>query len=220
MKFFKPLLDLVGFIAQRSDIAKNLSIISFPIGYLLFENSLVINEELLIVLCFTAAIYFIYSEFGDSVTESLNERSDKIKKDFMAFDVIKLDHLNDLYKQTSNVLEIKDKVRYLQEFSIESIKTLDENKKQAFVGLISKNIIERLQILTKLNKSFFSTILIESFYVRISHKLALNVNIRRGEKLLAAKKARAEAAKAAKRETANSESKDKKKATSSSKKKK
>jgi len=179
--FFHPLVDLIEFVKGRQDISRTLSIMSFPVGYLLFKDSLVFNEELLIVLCFMSAIYFLYVQLGDSIEESLNERSAKIKKDLVSFDVIKLDHLNNLYKTTSNVLQIKNQIHELQKFSIESIDALDENQRQAFVGLISKNIVDKLQILTNVNKTVSSNFLIESFTVKFSSQLLAQTEKQKGK---------------------------------------
>jgi hypothetical protein len=169
-QFTQPLIELVTFIKNRPDIARNLSIIFFPLSYILFESSIVFNEELLIVVCFMIAVYFLYSELGNSIEESLNERSNKIKTDLVAFDVIKLDHLNNLHKTTLNVLEIQSQINDLHSFSVQSIDCLDQNQKQAFVGLVSKNIVEKLQILTNLNKMMFGNHLVESFNGKISRQ--------------------------------------------------
>jgi hypothetical protein len=173
-QIFQSFGELFKFIEHNPHIGRSLSIVSFPFAYMFFQDSLVINEELLIVLCFMTAIFFLYIQTGDSIAESLNERSDKIKTDLISFDVIKLDHLNNLYESTSRALIIKDQINQLREFSVLSIESLDANQKQAFVGLISKGIIEKLQILTNLNHGLFGNFLLESFTVRISRKLHLS----------------------------------------------
>jgi hypothetical protein len=170
LNFIQPFSDLLKFIQSRSDIVQSLSIAFFPIAYVLFADSLVFNEELLIVACFMAAVYFLYDQLGQSIQESLDERNQKIKSDLVAFDMIKLDHLNNLHKITSNVLHIQSQINDLQKFCVKSIASLDHSQKQAFVGLIAKNIVERLQVLINANKLTSSNHLVSSFNVKISNQ--------------------------------------------------
>ena len=64
---------------QNEKIMFNFSIISLISLILIYQNILLINEETLILICFTIFCWVIYTKLGDSLNNDLTQRSLKIE---------------------------------------------------------------------------------------------------------------------------------------------
>jgi hypothetical protein len=166
----QPFSELLNFISAHPILSRNLTILSYPTFFVLFRNNLVYNEELLIVFCFLAAIYFLCSELGDSVAESLDARNNKIKSDLLALDAVKLVHLESLYSKTEKVLNIQNEIRKLETFSVETMEHLDASQKSAFIGLISKNMNEKFGMLVNVHRILLEDMVFQNFYAETTKR--------------------------------------------------
>ena len=143
----------IGFFLSKSEFVKNnfRVIIAFlVIG--LSHNLIIINEEILVTFCFLAAIGFLYSNLGDSVSEALNERSEGIRKELSTFLLLKQENLNELYKSEQSFLDTTQNLSILQNYCQEHFVHLDQNQQKALAGLVAQNLhakLDALQIVTK-----------------------------------------------------------------------
>jgi len=112
-----------------------------------------INEEILVAFCFFTAIIYIYVAIGDSVTESLNERSDSIRKDLSTFLVLKQENIEELLKNEQNFLKTTQNIQILHNYCKKHLSNLNENQQNAFVGLVAKNLQSKLVALRSIKKS-------------------------------------------------------------------
>jgi len=113
-----------------------------------FFNMIIINEEILVLICFGLAVYFLYENLSDSVTESLNERSDGIRKELSSFLLIKQENLNELYKSEASLLNTSQNLLVLQNYCQEHFIELENNQQKALVGLVAQNFVQKLDALS------------------------------------------------------------------------
>jgi hypothetical protein len=112
-----------------------------------------VNEEILVAFCFFTAIIYIYVAVGTSVTESLNERSDSIRKDLSTFLVLKQENIEELLKNEQNFLKTTQNIQILHNYCKKHLSNLNENQQNAFVGLVAKDLQSKLITLRMIKRS-------------------------------------------------------------------
>jgi hypothetical protein len=127
------------------------AIASLSVLYMIFFG--VINEELLVAVCFFAALLAIAMSLGDSIQESLDERSENIRKDLSVFLVLKQKNLSDLIAQESKILEAKTNIHSLQSYCYDELVSLHQNKLKLVHTRVAKNIRSQLMTLRAVKKS-------------------------------------------------------------------
>lgn len=180
-KFFEFVLqalqfavDIIAFLLKSEFFTNNFRVIMAFLVIGLSHNLIIINEEILVTFCFLAALGFLYSNLGDSVTEALNERSEAIRKELSTFLLLKQENLNELYKSEQSFLNTTQNLAILQTYCQDHFVNLDQKQQDALVGLVAQNLhakLDALQIVTKglqptlhaqMNASFREAVL-ESF---------------------------------------------------------
>ena len=97
------------FIGQKTIIMiSNDKIRPYIFGFLVFcvfssKNIIIYNEETLVALSFFAFIFFVFRYFGDTIKQSLDERSEGIKVELQNFLHLKAQSLKQLYKEHQKV---------------------------------------------------------------------------------------------------------------------
>lgn len=71
------------------------------------KNIIIYNEETLVALSFLAFVFFCFKYFGNTVKESLNERSDTIKLELQNFLNLKQDALIQLKEEHQRISHLK-----------------------------------------------------------------------------------------------------------------
>jgi len=132
-----------------SDLFQNHSRLIFILVFIAnFLGMIIINEEILVLICFGFAVYFIYENAADSVTEALNERSDGIRKELSSFLLIKQENLNELYKSEASLLNTSQNLLVLQNYCQQHFVELENNQQKALVGLVAQNFVHKLDALS------------------------------------------------------------------------
>ena len=125
---------------KKQDIKKNTTIMisndkirPYIFGFLVFcvfssKNIIIYNEETLVALSFFAFIFFVFRYFGDTIKQSLDERSQTIKVELQNFLSLKADSLKQLYKEHQKVTALTNTLNTIKVF------TVSELKKQSNLG--------------------------------------------------------------------------------------
>jgi hypothetical protein len=119
---------------------------------------LIINEEVLVAFCFFSAVLFLKSNLGESVTESLTERSDGIRKELSAFLLLKQENLKELYASEQSFLSTTENLDILKRYCQEHFVHLNENQQKALVGLVAQNLHSKLEALQIVKKGLQPTL--------------------------------------------------------------
>jgi len=141
------------FLLNSQFFTNNFRIIIAVLVIGLSHNLIIINEEILVAFCFLAAVGFLYSNLSDSVTESLDERADGIRKELSTFLLLKQENLNELYKSEESFLNTTQNLAILQKYCQEHFVHLDQNQQKALVGLVAQNLHSKLDALQVTKKS-------------------------------------------------------------------
>lgn len=111
------------------------------------KNIIIYNEETLVALSFGAFIYFIFQYLGNTVTESLNERSNTIKVELQDFLKLKKESLEQLLNEHKKMLHLRFFLHNVSQFSKNELVTTGLSVKQAFHALFYQQIEQRLSTL-------------------------------------------------------------------------
>ena len=140
-------------------------------GFLVFcvfssKNIIIYNEETLVALSFFAFIFFVFRYFGDTIKQSLDERSQTIKVELQNFLSLKADSLKQLYKEHQKVTYLTNTLNTIKVF------TVSELKKQSNLGKGGLNKVFSDQVKQKLNTLSSSKM---SLYQELQQHIAQNV---------------------------------------------
>jgi len=147
MPYFKQTVASIAGITENKK-----KIFDFLIGVYAFQLC-IINEEVLVALCFISAVFYIYVGVGDSITESLNERSDAIRKDLSTFLILKQENIQELIKNEDSFLKTTENIQIVHNFCRLHLKSLNQGQQSAFNGIVSKDIHTRLTALQNVQQS-------------------------------------------------------------------
>lgn len=147
------ILDLVNFLKGSEFFKENYRFIFIFFAVAFSHNLIIINEEILVTFCFLAALFFLYSNLGESVADSLNERSEGIRKELSTFLLLKQENLQELYKSEESFLNTTKNLAILQQYSQDHFVNLDASQQKALTGLVAQNLHAKLEALQVVKKS-------------------------------------------------------------------
>ena len=140
-------------------------------GFLLFcvvssKNIIIYNEETLVALSFFAFIFFVFRYFGDTIKQSLDERSEGIKVELQNFLHLKAESLKQLYKEHQKVSTLTNTLTTVKQI------TVSELKQASNLGKGGLNKVLKDQIKQKLNTLSTSKV---SLYQELQQLIARNI---------------------------------------------
>jgi len=137
-------LSLIEFGAKSKFLHDNWRVLMAVAVVGTHHNFIIINEEVLVLACFAAAVYLLYTNMSDSVTESLNERAEGIRKELSTFLLMKQESLNELYKSEQSLLTTTENLAIMREYCESNFLELDKDQEKALRALIADNFVQKL----------------------------------------------------------------------------
>ena len=138
------------------------------------KHIFIYNEETLVLISFIAFIITCQKMAGESIKNSLNERSQVIAQELQNFYTLKEQLILELIEEHQKQLSIHSLIKKVGLFSLTEMKNISVQKKKALEGLLKEQIENKLNTLTTfsnvsnqlqdaLSKSFRGAVL-EEFY--------------------------------------------------------
>lgn len=134
------------------------------------KNILIYNEETLVALSFFCFLFFVLHYFGNTITESLNERSQVIREELQNFLILKQQSFQELLTQHQKVSGLVKALKVLNTFTKNELSVLNQTGDKALRNLCS------FRIQTKLKALGFSKLLVQQkLQFLLSEKILSNV---------------------------------------------
>jgi hypothetical protein len=111
------------------------------------KNILIYNEETLVALSFFFFFFFVLHYFGNTIKESLNERSQVIREELQNFLILKEKSFQDLLNQHKKVSRLVNAMGVLNTFTKNELNSLNQNSEKALNTLFSSRIQNKLKTL-------------------------------------------------------------------------
>lgn len=114
---------------------------SILFGFLAFcvlssKNILIFNEEILVCCTFFLFMVFSFRYFGNTIQESLDERSNLIKNELQDFCLLKIDSAHVLLQEYANLSNLNNSLKKVANFTV--------NTRLGGSGAASKNGLKNL----------------------------------------------------------------------------
>jgi len=119
------------------------------------KNILIYNEETLVALSFFCFVFFVYRYFGNTISESLDERSQMIQHELQNYLQIKEQSLKELLDEHHKVSMVVQGVHNVTGFTTRSLQTLGTHTQKALENIF----IHQLQ--NKLKNLVFSQVMLQ-----------------------------------------------------------
>nr|QES94806.1 ATP synthase F0 subunit beta [Trebouxia lynnae] len=132
-------------------------------GFLVFcvftsKNIIIYNEETLVALSFFAFIFFVFRYFGDTIKQSLDERSQTIKYELQNFLYLKADSLKQLYKEHQKVAALTSTLSTVKQFTVSELKQSTKYGKTTLNKVFSDQIKQKLNTLSSSKVSLYQEV--------------------------------------------------------------
>lgn len=111
------------------------------------KNILIYNEETLVALSFFCFIFFVLHYFGNTIKESLNERSQVIREELQNFLILKENSFQELLSQHQKVSGLVKAMSVLNTFTKNELNSLNNNGEKALNNLFNNRIQNKLKTL-------------------------------------------------------------------------
>ena len=124
-------------------------IFAFLVFCVLSSTHIIIyNEETLVCLSFIAFVFFVFQYFGNTIKDSLNEKSKEIQLELQNYLNLKKESLEQLLKEHEKVTQASKVLNLLQSFTSEKMAYAGKSGEQALNFIISQQIDQKLNTLS------------------------------------------------------------------------
>ena len=107
------------------------------------KNIIIYNEETLVALSFVLFVLFVFHYFGNTLKESLDERSESIKAECQNFLHYKEESLDTLHKEHKKIGHLKKGLSQLMDFTKETTRHLTLSGGDSLQGTFSQQMIQK-----------------------------------------------------------------------------
>lgn len=115
------------------------------------KHLIIYNEEILVALSFLFFVIFVSYYFGNTIKESLDERSSTIQLELQNFLNLKKDCLNTLFKVHEKAFLSNTIVNNLTKFTSSKVKSRTKGSEKALRNIFSQQINNKLKNLSYSN---------------------------------------------------------------------
>jgi hypothetical protein len=134
------------------------------------KNFLIYNEETLVALSFFCFLFFVLHYFGNTIKESLNERSQVIREELQNFLILKENSFKELLHQHQKVSGLVRAMGVLNTFTKNELHILNNNGEKALKNMLNSRIQNKLKTLV------FSKLMVQQkLQYLLSEKIISNV---------------------------------------------
>lgn len=121
-------------------------------GFLAFcvfssKNIIIYNEETLVALSFLAFVYFIFHYYGNTIKESLNERSTAIKSELQNLGLGRQESLVTLLAEYQKVSDLNNALNRVNQFTTRELSIATSQGENALNTLFSQQMQQKLKTL-------------------------------------------------------------------------
>lgn len=144
-------------------------------GFLAFcvlssKHIIIYNEETLVALSFFCFIFFVSQYFGNTITDSLNERSQIIQQELQNFLNIKHQSFKELLNEHEKLSGLVGGLKNLAMFTTTELKKLNSNTQKALTNIFIDQIVLKLKTL-----SFSKLVIQQKLQYSLSEDILANV---------------------------------------------
>ena len=111
------------------------------------KNIIIYNEETLVALSFFCFLFFIFQYFGNTLRESLNERSQVIQQELQNFLNIKFLSFQELLNEHKKISNLVSTMKTLDVFTNKEILAFNSNGVKILHNIMTNQIQQRLKAL-------------------------------------------------------------------------
>jgi phosphopantetheine adenylyltransferase len=111
------------------------------------KHIIIYNEETLVALSFFLFVFFVSKYFGNTITDSLNERSQVIQQELQNFLNIKEHSFQELLSEHKKVSGLVHGLKNLTFFTTSQLQTLNSNTQKALTNIFIDQIQSKLKTL-------------------------------------------------------------------------
>lgn len=115
------------------------------IGTLISLNILILNAEALVALCFILFVIFAYLNFNNIVIDLLNDRTNKIQKDFNYYFELQEEILKSLILYHKKRISLMDEIKEISTFSKSEIKKILIVRQKDLTDIILEEVDQKLK---------------------------------------------------------------------------
>ncbi len=134
------------------------------VAALITLNIVVINAEFLVAICFVLFITFAYSNFSDVIVDMLEERTNKIQKDFGYYFELQENVLTSLISYHEKRSMLPDEIKQISTFSKDEVERILNERQRVLNHTILQQLEQKLKMISLKEVSILQMIQEEASY--------------------------------------------------------
>lgn len=134
------------------------------VAALITLNIVVINAEFLVAICFVLFITFAYSNFSDVIVDMLEERTNKIQKDFGYYFELQENVLTSLISYHEKRSMLPDEIKQISTFSKNEVERILSERQRVLNHTILQQLEQKLKMISLKEISILQMIQEEASY--------------------------------------------------------
>lgn len=134
------------------------------VAALITLNIVVINAEFLVAICFVLFITFAYSNFSDVIVDMLEERTNKIQKDFGYYFELQENVLTSLISYHEKRSMLPDEIKQISTFSRDEVERILNERQRVLNHTILQQLEQKLKMISLKEVSILQMIQEEASY--------------------------------------------------------
>lgn len=118
------------------------------VAALITLNIVVINAEFLVAMCFVLFIIFAYNNFSDVVVDMLEERTNKIQKDFGYYFELQESVLTSLISYHEKRSQLPEEIKQISSFSKSEVERILDKRQKVLNHTILQQLEQKLKMIS------------------------------------------------------------------------
>lgn len=118
------------------------------IAALITLNIIVINAEFLVAMCFVLFIIFAYNNFSHVIINMLEDRTNKIQKDFGYYFELQEDVLTSLIAYHEKRSKLPEEIKQISNFSKNEVEKILDKRQKVLNQIILQQLEQKLKIIS------------------------------------------------------------------------
>jgi hypothetical protein len=138
------------------------------------KHIIIYNEEILVTITFFAFVYFVYRYFGQTIQESLDERSQGIRQELESFFVLKKTALEEVVQEHKRVAALTQALQNLAKFTASQVQKTCVTGNATLKSVVSQDMLRKLTTLAQSSGSLqtqWQTRMAQSQFARVLLKV-------------------------------------------------
>lgn len=130
------------------------TVLLFVTAILVAQDIIIVDEEILVLLCFVLFIIFLSQNISEVISNELQSRASKIRDEFEETNLLQEDMYLTVLHYHNKQLSLQNEIQNIFDWTSQQMKELINTRSQALNHLLQRELEEKLKLIAMKEQSF------------------------------------------------------------------